>query len=67
MRLILSTAFISIGKEDTVSDEVVLQLEKFVCKMYGYRNSRSVDEAHQKQFFCMYKPEEPAVLISQGY
>ena len=44
----IQQAFISIDKEDTVSDEVVLQLERFVCKMYGCRNSRSVDEARQK-------------------
>ena len=43
-------AFISIDKEETVSDEVVLQLEKFVCKMHVCRNSRSVDEARQKHF-----------------
>ena len=35
----IQQAFVSIGKEDTVSDEVVLQLDKFVCKMYGCRNS----------------------------
>ena len=48
----IQQAFIPIDKEDTVSDEVVLQLEKFVCKMYGCRNSRYVDKTRQKQFFA---------------
>ena len=43
---------------------MVLQLEKFVCKMYGCRNSRSVDEARQKQFFCTYKPQRNQPFLS---
>ena len=60
----IQQAFISIGKEDDVSDEVVLQLEKFVCKMYGCRNSGSVDEARQKQFFRTYKPKRNKPVLS---
>ena len=60
----IQQAFISVGKEDTVSDEAVLQLEKFVCKMYGCRNSRSVDEARQTQFFCTYKPQKNKSFLS---
>lgn len=51
-------AFGSLGSSETLPKELVSDIEKFVCEMYGNKRVSSVNEARFLGFMKVYKPKK---------
>jgi len=51
-------AFSQLGRETEVSEDTVVNIEKFVCEMYSKKKISSVDEVRLQIFLDKYKPKK---------